>query len=295
MEQQTTAPEARLMGLIDAAVCPPKVEPLLKQAGVPFRSVFEGLPEEELGPASLFLVPVSDTNADWFAELDQLDLQSPCLSLIWSRVEMDALVTHLQAFLFADIGDNMTAMVRFFDPRNTGAVFDAWGEQVRAMFMSPIAQWMYRGRHQAWQSIQNDSTSGARICRSVMVQLEQADIDVLTTHTEPDEILAALIESGDANGDRPYFDRFQDFIPRYQRAVQWGIAEPGDRLVFCQYTYLYGIDFDRHQFIHDLLTRRQQSHELFGVAVAGVPTNVWAEVEMLTARDTAPAPHSVTL
>lgn len=295
MELQTTSPPARLMGLIDAAVCPPRVVPLLERSGVPFRSVFAGLPEEELGPASLFLVPVSDTDADWFAELDQLDLQSPCLSLIWSRVEMDALVTHLQAFLFADIGDNMTAMVRFFDPRNTGVVFDAWGEQVRAMFMSPIEQWMYRGRHKAWQRIQNDSTSSARICRSVMVQLEQADIDVLTAHTEPDEILAALIESGDANGDRPYFDRFEDFIPRYHRAVQWGITEPGDRLVFCQYTYLYGIDFDRHQFVHDLLTRRQQSHELFGVAIARVPMNVWAEVEILTARDTEPAPQSVTL
>ncbi|WP_249172904.1 DUF4123 domain-containing protein [Burkholderia vietnamiensis] len=224
MDQQTTAPQARLMGLIDAAVCPPKVEPLLRQAGVPFRSIFAGLPEEELGPASLFLVPVSDTGADWFAEIDQLDLKSPCLSLIWSRVEMDALVTHLQAFLFADIGDNMTAMVRFFDPRNTAVVFDAWGEQVRAMFMSPIEQWMYRGRHKAWQCIQNDSTASARICRSVMVQLEQADIDLLTAHTEPDEILAALIESGDANGDRPYFDRFGDFVPRYHRALQWESA-----------------------------------------------------------------------
>ncbi|WP_235356314.1 DUF4123 domain-containing protein [Burkholderia cenocepacia] len=127
MELQAIPSQARLMGLIDAAVCPPKVVPLLQRAGVPFLSVFAGLPEEELGPASLFLVSVDDTEADWFVELDQLDRQSPCLSLISSRVEMDALVTHLQAFLFADIGDNMTAMVRFFDPRNTTAVFEHVG------------------------------------------------------------------------------------------------------------------------------------------------------------------------
>ncbi len=283
------------MGLVDAAVCPPKGVPLLERAGVPFRSVFTGLPEEELGPASLFLAPVSDIEADWIVELDRLDLQSPCLSLIWSRVDMDALVTHLQAFLFADIGDNMTAMVRYFDPRNTGAVFDIWGEQVRGMFMSPIEQWMYRGRHKEWQPIHNDLTASARICRSVMIRLEQTDIDVLTAHTEPDEILAVLIESGVVDGARPYLDRFEDFIPRYLRAVQWGISEPGDRLVFCQHTYLYGKDFDQHRFVNDLLVRGQQSGESFGAAITRVPVGVWEEIERMGGRDAGIAPQSTTL
>ncbi|MBN3747324.1 DUF4123 domain-containing protein [Burkholderia sp. Se-20373] len=295
MELQTSSPPARLMGLIDAAVCPPKVVPLLERAGVPYLSVFAGLPEEELGHASLFLVSVTDTEADWFMELDRLDLQSPCLSLIWSTVEMDALVTHLQAFLFADIGDNMTAMVRFFDPRNTEAVFGVWGEQVRAMFMGPFEKWMYRGRHRAWQHIRNDSTAPARVCRSVMIRLEQVDIDVLTVHTEPDEILAALVESGDVDGERPYLDRFEDFIPRYLRAVQWGIREPGDRLVFCQYTYLYGADFDQHRVVNDLLIQRQQSDEPFGAAIAGVPASVWDEIERVAVRDTGIASQSVTI
>ncbi|WP_105133650.1 DUF4123 domain-containing protein [Burkholderia sp. BE12] len=295
MELQTTPSQARLMGLVDAAVCPPKVEPLLRRAGVPFLSVFAGLPEEELGPASLFLVSVDDTKADWFVELDQLDRQSPCLSLISSRVEMDALVTHLQAFLFADIGDNMTAMVRFFDPRNTAAVFDTWGEQIRAMFMSPIEQWMYRGRHKEWQHIRNESMAIARICRSVMVQLEPADVNALTAHTEPDEILAALIESGNVDGERPYLDRFEDFIPRYLRAVKWGIGEPGDRFFFCQHTYMYGQDFDQHRFVHDLLIQRQQSDESFSVAITGVPAGVWAEIEQMGAHGAGGASQSVTL
>ncbi|MDR8728064.1 DUF4123 domain-containing protein [Burkholderia pseudomultivorans] len=295
MELQTSSPQARLMGLVDGAVCPPKVVPLLERAGVPYLSVFAGLPEEELGHASLFLVAVSDTDADWFMELDRLDLQSPCLSLIWSTVEMDELVTHLQAFLFADIGDNMTAMVRFFDPRNTEAVFGVWGEQVRAMFMGPFQKWMYRGRHQAWQTIQNDSTAPPRICRSVMIRLEQADIDILTAHTEPDEILAALIESADVDGEPPYFNRFEDFIPRYLRAVQWGIREPGDRLVFCQYTYLYGENFDRHPVVNDLLIQRQRSDEPFGLAVAGVPVSVWDEIERTAVRDSGTVSSPVTI
>lgn len=74
-----------------------------------------------------------------------------------------------------------------------------------------------------------------------------------------------------------------------------GISEPGDRLVFCQYTYLYGMDFDRHPLVRDVLTQRQQSHESFGIAMAGIPTNVWEEIENLAARDTELASQSLTL
>lgn len=111
----------------------------------------------------------------------------------------------------------------------------------------------------------------------------------------PDEILAALIESGDVDGERPYPDRFEDFIPRYRRAVRWGISEPGDRLVFCQYTYLYGEDFDQHRLVHGLLTEHQQSDEPFGVAITRVPAGVWEEIEQMRAREAGVAPQSVTL
>lgn len=157
----------RLLGLIDAAVCPQKIEPLLRKAGAEYCSVFAGLPEENLGPASLFLVPIADTEAVWVAELDRLDLHTPCLSLVWSRVDMETLATHLRAFLFADIGDNMTAMVRYFDPRCTDAVFRVWGEKILSMFMEPVERWMYRGRHKEWQRVQSRSSTGARICRSI--------------------------------------------------------------------------------------------------------------------------------
>lgn len=294
MELNTTPQHARLLGLIDAAVSPPKVEPLLKRAGVPYLSVFAGLPEEDLGPASLFLFCVSDKEADWFLELERLDLQSPCLSLLWSRAEMDAIVTHLQAFLFADIGDNMSAMVRFFDPRNTDAVFSIWGEQLRAMFMAPFEQWMYRGRNKDWLHIQNDSEASSRICRSVVIQLEQGDVDTLTAHTEPDEILASLIEAGDVDGERPYLERFEDFIPRYLRAVQWGIREPADRLSFCLHSYLYAENFDQHPVVSDLLTQRQQSDEPFGIAITRVPAGVWEAIKRMSARDAAIEAQSVT-
>ncbi|SDC85749.1 DUF4123 domain-containing protein [Paraburkholderia lycopersici] len=279
MQLLDTPCKPRLLGLIDAAVCPPKVEPLLKKSGAQYCSVFAGLPEENLGAASLFLVSIGDTETDWVTELDRLDLYTPCLSLIWSRVDMETLATHLQAFLFADIGDNMTAMVRFFDPRCTDAVFRVWGEKILSMFMGPIERWMYRGRHKDWQRVQNDSLTGARICRSILIRLDQADVDALTAHTEPDEILSALLQTGEIDGELPYLARLDDFMPRYGQALQWGLTEPADRFLYCQYTYLYGIGFDRHWLVNDRLVGRRLSGESFASAINQIPAAVLEEIE----------------
>jgi hypothetical protein len=279
MKDETKHSRAQLFGLVDGAACPEKIFPLLERSGERFQSVYAGLPEEEADYASLYVVCITNEKADWVEELIQIDLHTPCLSLLWSRVDLDLLVTHLQAFLFADIGDNMTAMVRYFDPRNIDAVLGAWGTQVAGMFMAPIEQWRYRGRHSDWQRIRNDSRVDARICRSIVIQLNQSEVDALTAHTEPDELLATLVEIGMVDGKRPYVERFADFIPRYRQAVQWNISEPADRLAFCHYSYLYGAAYDKHIFVNDLLLQRTRTGEPFRQAVLRVPARVWKQIE----------------
>lgn len=147
------------------------------------------------------------------------------------------------------------------------------------MFMSPIEQWLYRGRYPDWQRIRNESHADSRICRSIVTRLEETEIDALMAHTEPDELLATLVESGVVDCERPYVERFADFIPRYRQAVQWGISEPADRLIFCQYSYLYGEAFDQHFFINDLLVLAKHTGESFREAVLRVPAGAWAQIE----------------
>ena len=109
MEMHHAAKRATLFALIDGAAHPAVILPLLQENGVDFRNVFQGLPEEKLGAASLFLAPIDIPDDAWVTELDRLDGHLPCLSLVWGRVELDDLAAHLRAFLFADIGDGMTA------------------------------------------------------------------------------------------------------------------------------------------------------------------------------------------
>jgi len=269
-----------LFALVDAAASPERIYPLLTQSDAALRSVYAGLPEEGMGAASLFLIPVADSRAHWVVELDRIDLHTPCLSLLWSSVDADLLVAHLQAFLFADIGDDMTAMVRFFDPRNTEVVFKIWGDQIRTMFMAPFDQWLYRGRHADWQRIRNESNGDARICRSVLIRLNHAEIDTVMAHTEPDELLATLIEGEVVDGARPYRERFTDFYFRYEQAQQWGLTEPSDRLIFCQHTYRYGTTFDRHHRIRDVLSKRKTTGQPLVIAIQEVPPVIWKEIDM---------------
>lgn len=278
MEAISPPGHIRLLGLVDAAADPDRIRAILQQSGSSFQSVYAGLPEEALGPASLFLVSIDNPDAGWVNELEQIDLRFPCLSLVWSRVGKEDLASHLRAFLFADIGEGVTAMVRFFDPRNTGTVFRVWGDQILNMFMGPIERWMYRGRHRDWQRVENDTLTGARLCKSIMIQLDQEDIDALSAHTEPDELLASLIEAGNVDADRPYLERIADFMLRYERALKWGLEEATDRLCFCQYTYVHGADFDDHPRVAEVLVARRKSGKGFNAAIDTVPSYVWADL-----------------
>lgn len=278
MQSHINERHVRLFALIDGAAAPERLQAVREQAGVKIMNVYEGLPEAESGLASLFLVPVQDPDAAWVTELDRIDRHSPCLSLVWGCVPIDQLAVHLRAFLFADIGDGVTAMVRFFDPRNTGAVFNVWGESIRDTFMGPIERWMYRGRHPEWQHVENDTLHGAKICRSILIELEQRDVDALTAHTEPDELLAVMIDTGLVDGGLTYLDRLSDFMPRYERALHWGLIEPSDKLGFCRKTYLYGMEFDRNPEIAEALNMRKQLGTTFYLAMDGVPSHVWREL-----------------
>jgi hypothetical protein len=268
----------RLMGLIDGAT-DPSIYELVMESGTPFLSVYEGLPEAALGQAGLFLIEIEDPDAEWVVRVDQLDLQTPCLSLIWSRVSPDDLAVHLRAFLIVDIPGGKTALMRYFDPRATGAVFQVWPDSLMGTFISPIERWLYRGRNKDWQRVENDSLTGADICQSVKISLDQTQLDLLTAHCEPDGMLAALIELGRVDPDVPYLDRLSDFMPRYERAVHWGLIGAVDRKRYCEYSYLQGETFDRHPYVHGVLSERETTGDSFDAVMDRVPRYVWAEVE----------------
>ncbi|WP_321964437.1 DUF4123 domain-containing protein [Paraburkholderia sp. J7] len=275
MQKNLATRPVRMYALVDGAASPGKIQPLLEQSGAPFVSLYEGLPEQQAGAASLFLGRIDNPQAPWANELDLIDLYTPSLVLVWSRVDLPELAAHLRAFLFADIGEGATAMVRYFDPRNTRAVLHVWGEQLTNLFMAPLEQVSYRGRHEQWTTFRNSSREAGRTSRSVVIELSQQDIDALTAHTEPDELMASLIELGRIDEARPYRERFLDLEPRYKRAIDWGLVEARDRLGYCDYSYRFGIDFDTDTVVREALDARRRNAGTFEHAMTSVPARIW--------------------
>lgn len=270
---------AQLFALVDGAANPGRVYALLEESGAYFKSVFEGLPEEALGPASLYIVRVDDRDAPWFVELDGIDLHSPCLSLVWSRYDIADVATHLRAFLFADIGDGMKGLVRYFDPRNTDAILKVWGPQIASMFIAPFERWLYRGHHETWCALGHHAVETGRICKSVLIEFQQADLDNLGVHTEADELLASLVQIGTVSDEGLYHARYIDFLARYQRAREWGLRDAVDLLNFCRHTYVYGLEFDREPSIRAALTARAESGDVYLAAMGRIPARIWGELE----------------
>lgn len=264
--------------LADGAVYPTHVAALLRAAGAEYRNVYAGLPEEDAGDASLFLARVDDAQAPWLAELDAMDLLAPCLTLIWSRAELDALARHLHQFLIADIGDGMTALIRYFDPRNLLVAMEVWGDDICDKLMQPIEQWKYRGHSETWERIDGPAEAGATQAEPLAIHLSQEQLDRLVAHCEPDQLLAALVENRIVKPEGPYLPRFMDFLPRYQKAAAWGLAEPADRLRFCELTYQYGPAFDQHGDVHSALEERRCTDASMLACEKNIHPIVWEQL-----------------
>ncbi|WP_334065988.1 DUF4123 domain-containing protein [Burkholderia cepacia] len=291
MTSHESRPASQLFALVDGAASPGRVHVLLEESGADYKSVFEGLPEAALGPASLYIARVDDRDAPWFVELDRIDLHSPCLSLVWSRYDINDVATHLRAFLFADIGDGMKGMVRYFDPRNTNAILQVWGEQIAGMFIAPFDRWLYRGHHETWCAIGHDVMETGRICKSVLIEFQQADLDKLGAHTEADELLASLIQIGVVSDEGLYHTRYTDFLARYRRAHDWGLTDAVDLLNFCRHTYVYGLEFDHESPIRAALIARVESGDGYLAAMGRIPAGVWGELERARAAGERSASH----
>ncbi|MFJ4292713.1 DUF4123 domain-containing protein [Cupriavidus sp. NPDC089707] len=266
-----------IYALADGAQHPLLIGDLMREAAE-HRNVYAGLPEEDAGDASLFVAHIIDADEPWLARLDELDLQAPCMTLLWSRVGIDALATHLRQFLVADLGGGVSAMVRYFDPRNLHTVTALWGDETTRKLMAPILQWKYRGHEAEWKRLDGPLNGYQVQMAPVAITLNQQQVDDFLAHCEPDQMLAGLVEDGTVPGDGPYLPRFLDFIERYRRVAAWRLTAHADRLGYCQYSYRYGADFDQDPEVRRALEVRMREGGTFDGCMNRVSDYVWNRV-----------------
>lgn len=263
--------------LADGAQFPAAIGQLVRQAP-DFRNVYAGMPEASANDASLFLARVGDGHPDWMTRLDELDQKMPCISLIQSDADIDSLANHLQQFLLADLGEGATSLVRYFDPRNLGAFLQIFGSDVAEKLMAPIHQWKCRGHAREWNTIDGGARYAAVLDAPADIRLDQRQLDYLTAHCEPDNILFGLIQRGLVTVDTSYVTRFEDVLRRYRRAAAWGLTEPVCRMRYCEDSYRYGFEFDQHPDVRVALEACKQSGRSFGAHIDALPGHVWDDL-----------------
>ncbi|KAF1034766.1 MAG: hypothetical protein GAK33_05296 [Burkholderia lata] len=267
-----------LYGLVDGAQYPEALATWVLEFSLEVRSLFDGLPEEEAGNAAPILFEIDDATSDWVCQIDQMDQYRPCFTVVRSALNIDQLKTHLQRFLFVDIGDGMQVLLRWFDPRSLPAILEVWGTTAQAELTRPMALWMYRGGRSEWQHVGIDKRASAADAGEFPLFLSQRQLDELERHDEPHALMSELSDLGLIDTSQSYATRYQNFLRRYNRAGEWALTSRADRHAFCMGSYQYGESFDRHDEIRAAIRSSVASRAPLVQSFDMVPAYVWREL-----------------
>lgn len=267
-----------LYGLVDGAQYPDAISVWVLEFSPEVRSLFEGMPEEEAGDAAPILFEIDNAEAEWIRQIDEMDQYRPCFTVLRSSLTIDSLKAHLQDFLFADIGEGMVVLMRFFDPRSLPSLLDTVGEDVRSALTSPMSTWLYRGGHTEWQHVEI-SENFRTDAEPVAITLTQRQLDQLEQRDEPHTLISEFVGLGLLDEAQPYANRYQDFIRRYNRAVQWGLTSWQDRHAFCVASYQYDEQFDQQGFVQAAIRTSAAGKKALFEQFDQIPDQTWQQLK----------------
>ncbi|SMC29949.1 protein of unknown function [Andreprevotia lacus DSM 23236] len=246
--------------LLDGAQHPDLIEPYLQTGDeLCWCPVLETGLAEQLGGAGLFLLALDDDTPSAQALLELLDEMAPCAVRLKSPLEIEALATHLRAYLFAENEQGERVMMRYFDPRLLVPVLSVWERKWVDLFLQPLAQMQFRGHQAEWQTLRGFNSQETRFALPGPLVLDAERAARLAALGEADALLDELVDTGVVASSETYLARYQDFLPRLQRARSWGLSRREDLLHFCTYSYQHGAAFDEQADIAALLQQLQRS------------------------------------
>ncbi|MGK8207370.1 DUF4123 domain-containing protein [Burkholderia cenocepacia] len=275
---KTADDNGKLYGLADGAQYPEALATWVLEFSPEVRSLFEGLPEEEAGNAAPILFEIDDAHSEWVRHVDLMDRYRPCFTVVRSALDIDGLKIHFQRFLFADIGEGMQVLLRWFDPRSLPSIVDVSGKAASIELMHPITTWMYRGANSEWQYLAIDEHSHGDHVGQFSLSLDQRQLDALEKHDEPHALMSELSDLGLIDANQPYAIRYRDFLRRYDRAVQWGLTLRADLHAFCVASYQYGEAFDRQGDIPSAIRLAVAGEASLLQAFELVPAYIWRDL-----------------
>lgn len=120
------------------------------------RALFQGTEDEPLVHAGPWLYDLSEA-PDKVSELATLERALPCVSWLITAMDLEGLSQYLQLKLDAKLPGGKKALIRFYDPRVLGHLFEVMDVGQKALFFHLIDEWhflnegrrVWMGRHDA--------------------------------------------------------------------------------------------------------------------------------------------------
>jgi hypothetical protein len=213
----------------------------LVQAGIAWTSLFQGSAEEAALPAAplLFtLVPAHARLLQWVAEHGTYTSSMLMLS---SPIGLHALRDRLARRMSARISDEMSVLLRFFDPRVFEALVGVLDEEQRTLFLNPADCWWYLDRS---GRLVNQSARYAADEMAGPLELSAAQEFALLDASEIDQVAAQLRSMLPDAYIRMTPPQRVGFLERHIAAAEKaGVVATHELALYCGLALLHGEEF----------------------------------------------------
>ncbi|NSX15928.1 DUF4123 domain-containing protein [Cupriavidus taiwanensis] len=258
----------------------PSYHKKLEHHGVSFRSLFLGFVEEELLDIAPLLVeiPSEDLSASSRirAEITRIATSRPCVSLLKSKLDIDALACHLRQFHTVDLPEGRKMILRWYDTRILPVWWTLLEKAQQKEFCRGVMRWGYYDRFGDEINIELPDCDDSTI--SCPLSLSASQYDGLLGAAEPDVLISHLrnILRDELRGI-PLRSLYPFVYDHLMAARNCGLEDFDDQAQYLLIALYTSGAFVENPIVKSRLEVHDSSHGIsFGAWVENLPSSVWS-------------------
>lgn len=276
--------ELRMLLLLDGAAAE-NSHLTLDRWQVPYRSLFEGTPEEGLIEIAPLLIDASGVGEhkqnELFAWLEKLAYSAPCLSWFFVDQPPEKVAQHLRRFHVAGLSDGQAMLVRWYDTRILPVWLSCLTPSQASAFATGTSAWRYVDRFGDTAAIADPDRHTEPLATAPFgapwIQLSDAQYGLLVDAAELDTLvkhLRQVIRDELRNvPDRTLFP----FVAKHQQAaIEAGLKDIDQQtqyVLVALYTSGAGVE---HPALKAALIPQPNSVEVLSERFQSLPEEVWS-------------------
>ncbi len=258
----------------------------LEQWNVPYFSLFDGTPEENLIEIAPLLIPLNELDSETLKRLtvwaSALGYAHPCISMIISSLPGAELAVSLCRYHVAGIDDDQTMLMRWYDTRILPIWMAALELGQRAQFAAGITQWDFINRFGDLSTCYRlepgtkPATPEKLLPMQPAIVLSSRQFALLVDATDVDTLLAHLRRVIPDETSKVPPKRLFEFVSEFQRmAIEAGVDDidrQAQYVILALYTSGAGV---KHPACVALMKSPPAALDDFYDALQALPDEVW--------------------